>query len=874
MFGDLNLKFIDWTTETIKKPINIIQSISRDEKIASNLLLDFVNENLLIQTVTEYTRKGKSILDLVLTNDEDIIFSTKVESNNLDTDHDTVTNQIYLKTQHSEEKPPTEKKLIDNLNFNKAEWNKIRDELSEIKWSEVFNEEMSVSDMSEVLETQITTICAKHTPEKMEKNKVNNIPRNRLVLIRRRKRINGSINYLKYVKEKQPNTTEKISKLIKKRDEIESEIKQLIKEEILKKEIEAINKMKRNPKFFYQYVKKFSRTESNIGPLQDGRGNLQTDSETKANLLQNQYITVFSNPKNAKCNGEYRGKCNNEIKDIIISIKDIIDAIKEIPTYAAPGPDKIPAIVLRECADQLAEAILQIWRKSLDTGEIPEALKLQTIIPLFKKGSKSLPENYRPVSLTSHLIKLFERVLRRKLIKHIEENNLLSDNQHAFRAGRSCLSQLLQHMDSVLHALENKMNIDVVYLDFAKAFDEVDHYILMQKVKQFGIKGKLHTWLNNFLTNRYQQVIVNGTLSRKEKVISGVPQGTVLGPLLFLIYINDLESALKHSILRIFADDSKIVKEIVNEEDHNKLQEDLNISLKWALDNNMQLNQKKFQLMQYGKNEELKETYTTEDDEILQKEEEVKDLGVHLSEDLSWETQTTDAVKKGRKFMGWILRSFRSRSQEVIVPLYQTYVIPRLEYASVLWMPYQIKNIVKLDAIQRTITSKIEGLQNLNYHQRLHVLKLYSMQRRRERYVAIYMYKIVNEMVPNNLNLQFYNTSRQGIKCRQPKVQTTLTHLSTVRQSYFTSTGPAIFNLIPRKIKEVKSLELFKNHLDKFLMMFPDLPPTPGYTSVNKNTLLEWATGNYNFAEIKSMLTENGVYHQVKVSLSQREDLR
>ena len=133
--------------------------------------------------------------------------------------------------------------------------------------------------------------------------------------------------------------------------------------------------------------------------------------------------------------------------------------------------------MLRECADQLAEAILQIWRKSLDTGEIPEALKLQTIIPLFKKGSKSLPENYRPVSLTSHLIKLFERVLRRKLIKHIEENNLLSDNQHAFRAGRSCLSQLLQHMDSVLHALENKMNIDVVYLDFAKAFDEVDHYI-------------------------------------------------------------------------------------------------------------------------------------------------------------------------------------------------------------------------------------------------------------------------------------------------------------------------------------------------------------------------------------------------------------
>ena len=853
MLGDLNLKFIDWTTEEIRTPKEIKQIISSDERKQSDALLEFVNEHLLVQVVKENTRKGKSLIDIVLTNDEDIILDTRVKSTNLDTDHDMVECDMLLKTSKIETKEvEVEKRLLDTLNYAKAEWSPIREKLSKVSWNEELSADMDINAMYEKFEKTIYDASVDHTPERSTKPRSANIPRNRLILIRKRKRINSRINFVKYVKP--VKSKGELEKLEKKKHKIEEEIKELIQLEIEKKELYAISLMKKNPKFFYTYTKKFKKTESEIAPLQDEEGKLNVEPQKKANLLQAQYTKVFSNPQKANLKKEFTCKCNVEISDIDFTTKDVIDAIKEIPTHAAPGPDKIPAVVLKECAEQLSEAILKIWRKSVDDGDIPDILKLQTIVPIYKKGSKTLPENYRPVSLTSHLTKLFERILRRKLMKHIEDNRLLSDNQHAFRCGRSCLSQLLQHMDYVLQALENKFNIDVIYLDFAKAFDKVDHSILLKKLKSFGINGKLHEWIAKFLENRYQQVIVNGELSRKERVISGVPQGTVLGPLLFLIYINDLEEDMKNCLLRIFADDSKLVMKLKEQADHQKLQEDLDAGINWSEINNMQLNQKKFQLMHYGKNENLKQSYTT-GQERINSESNVKDLGIYLSDDLSCDQQILEAIKAGRKFMWWILRSFQSRTAETMLFLYQSYVLPKLEYSSLLWAPYKNKDIVKLESVQRTLTSKIQNLQQYNYHQRLRKLKLYSLQRRRERFAALYMFKIHAGLVPNNLQLQFYTTRRGERKCRQPKINTSgTTHLSTVRQHFFTSTGPQIFNTLPSKIKEAETLDSFKRQLDQYLKFIPDMPPTPGYPSFNNNTILEWATGSQNYADVINTL--------------------
>ena len=196
-----------------------------------------------------------------------------------------------------------------------------------------------------------------------------------------------------------------------------------------------------------------------------------------------------------------------------------------------------------------------IWQESIQRGYIAKQYKQQIITPVHKKSSKADPANYRPIALTSHIIKIFERIIRDQLVTYLEKHNLLCRCQHGFRKGRSCLTQLLLHIDIVLNNLLKNKDTDVIYLDYAKAFDKVDHQLLLQKLHAYGVRGKLLTWLNCYLANRQQTVVINGKHSYPANVISGVPQGTVLGPVLFILYLNDLQCCIKHSVISSFADD-------------------------------------------------------------------------------------------------------------------------------------------------------------------------------------------------------------------------------------------------------------------------------------------------------------------------------
>ncbi|XP_057316740.1 uncharacterized protein LOC130657750 [Hydractinia symbiolongicarpus] len=292
-----------------------------------------------------------------------------------------------------------------------------------------------------------------------------------------------------------------------------------------RKESRRINKVQ--SQIFPLLRKKVPKVKSTVGPLINENGNYISDSKKIADMQLTQYYRMFSTPK------QYTNKQNQ-------------------------SPSK-PS--LRNL----------IWTKSFEEGTIPDTLTSAIITPKHKSGSKTKAENYHQIALTSHIIKVFERVVRNQIVSFMEENNLFNSSQHGFRGGRSCLSQL-HHFDNILQILCNNPNADVVYLDFAKAFDKVDIDIALKKIENLGIKDKLLKRLKSFLKNRTQYVSVNGHHSGTTKVISGVPQGSVLGPLIFLILMGDINLSVKDASLPSFADDTRLTIKVSSESCIEKMQ--------------------------------------------------------------------------------------------------------------------------------------------------------------------------------------------------------------------------------------------------------------------------------------------------------------
>ena len=356
---------------------------------------------------------------------------------------------------------------------------------------------------------------------------------------------------------------------------------------------------------------------------------------------------------------------------------DIIAAIKDIGNNTAAGPNQFPALILKNCDKELSIPLCIFYRNSLDCGLIPKQLKNAKITPVYKGGSRSEAKNYRPIALTSHIIKVLEKLLVKDISSYLEENNKLNQDQYGFRTGRSCLAQLLAHHEKLLTALEHNKNMDVIYLDFAKAYDKVDHGILLNKVKDMGISGKIGVWLHCFLTDREQSVSVGGIVTQTSVVISGVPQGSVLGPLLFLIHITDINEHVKHSSVASFADDTRVLKKVLSKTEAAQLQADLSALYQWANENNMLFNNNKFEHLRYtqGANNTT-HVYVAQDGTNIDTKECVRDLGVTLTCDGSFTKHITNVTKKARSQAGWILRTFRTRDALPMLTHYKSLVLP------------------------------------------------------------------------------------------------------------------------------------------------------------------------------------------------------
>ena len=386
--------------------------------------------------------------------------------------------------------------------------------------------------------------------------------------------------------------------------------------------------------------------------------------------------------------------------DITITEEGVFKLLKNLDTSKAVGPDEITARMLKESAKEIAPVLTSLFQQSLDTGDLPDDWLLANVTALFKKGSRENPENYRPVSLTAIMCKLLEHILHSQISKHLDKHKILTSLQHGFRKGHSCVTQLIQVVSDWMEGIDNSQQIDAAILDFTKAFDCVPHERLKSKLHHYGVRNKVLKWISMFLTQRQQRVIINGETSKWHPVISGVPQGTVLGPLLFLIYINDIVEELQCSI-RLFADDCILYTTVSSIHDCNKLQKDLDTVCQWASKWQMTFNPSKCNFMSVGlKRSKLLHKYTMLGETLAQVHEHTY-LGVTISDDLTWKSHYRRIVNKANKVLGILQRNVYQCSSDTKGKAYKALVQPHLEYASAVTDPYQAKYIQMLDKVQR-----------------------------------------------------------------------------------------------------------------------------------------------------------------------------
>ena len=764
-----------------------------------------------------------SLLDLVITEDSQTQTKTSMKVNDpLDKSDHAVLNWSYLVSTNNEDESITEN-AIPKRNFKKADFNKMITLLDEIDWKKEFKEK-TVDECLEILHRTIEAITDKCIPWKNPSKWHNRPPwmsRSARKTIRKKrcawKRYIQSKNYqhyTEYVKQRQI-TSKRIRKA--KRDF----------EQKLAKEC------KQNPKCLFRYANFKNKTKSNVIRLKDQHGNITIKDEDNANILNTYFESVFTseddtselllNESSEILWGEkspepfpYKPKpINSPLCGTKITQDMIIEELNKLDANKTNTKDCISPKILKEVGLHLLEPLEQIFNLSLTSGKVPCLWKKATITALYKGEDRHDAQNYRPVSITSQLCRLMERMLKKQIVQHLEDNNLITDEQHGFMSGRSCLSNLLLNLEIITDCYDQGIPIDQVFLDLQKAFDKVPHQRLLYKVRKMGIEGTLYNWIVSFLESRYQRVAVNQAYSRWADVKSGIPQGSVLGPLLFIIYINDMPNGIS-SFCSIFADDTKISGKVDTINGALKLQSDLKTLEEWTNIWKLKFNAVKCKVMHFGaKNSH----YNYEmDGHVLKKVETEKDLGAIMSFDLKVEPNITHHIAKANTMIGLIKRTFTFIDKDMFLVLYKAYVRPHLEYCQQAFYPYHQKDINQLEGVQRRATKLVKALHDLPYEDRLKELSLYSLAQRRERGDMITVFKIIHGLIDIDMTKLFQFSEGSKTRGHNYKLKIPKPFKTDVRKYSFSQRIVLPWNNLTNSITSAKTVDIFKREYDKRML--------------------------------------------------------
>jgi len=785
LMGDFNYPDIDWSG----------RQCTSGASVESKLFLEAVEDSFLTQHVLCATRK-EAVLDLVLTDEEDMVSDMQSLGPFSSSDH----NWLSWNLEVGAQQPATSNTGIKKWDYKRADFAGFIKELTDTDWTSSL-EPLYTDEAWQMFRDKLMDCENRYIPQKTCKKTTKPIWMTHKAMKKVQRKHKAYATY------KQTDHPAYVAAAKAARREVRAAK--------LNFETKMASNVKTDKKSFFAYVRSKLKSKAKPGPLVNCNGEVINDLEGMSEEFNRYFSSVFTTEKLdhiPKCKSTFP-HAGSELQELEITDDMVLKSLEKLRSDKSPGADNISPRLLKEIGRAIVTPVRVIFQKSINSGVVPEDWRTANVCPIYKKGKRDATENYRPISLTSQLGKILESMIRDVMVHHLESFNLIRDSQHGFRGGRSCLTNLLVFLDTVSQAVDAGHSMDIIYLDFAKAFDKVPHQRLLEKVKSHGISGKLLTWIESWLSHRKQRVQLQGKASGWIYVTSGVPQGSVLGPLLFLIFINDLEEGIS-STTRVlkFADDSKMFGIVNNKSEHDIIQKDLDVLQTWADTWQMEFNVSKCKVMHLGYHN-MDYSYSMYG-QMLQSTDTEKDLGVLITSDLKSGEQCTAAYMKANKMLGLIKRTLVNRDRKTLLALYKAIVRPHLEYCCSAWAPHYAKDKELLEKVQHRFTRLFKDLRDMEYLQRLNCLGLWTLEERRNRSDLIEVFKMCrgHSAIPFE---SFFVLDTAG-RTRGHSLKISKQSCSKdIRKYFFSHKVVNRWNSLPDHIVQASSLNVFKNGLQK-----------------------------------------------------------
>lgn len=489
--------------------------------------------------------------------------------------------------------------------------------------------------------------------------------------------------------------------------------------------------VRKNVKLFWAFTK--NKKQTNTYPAQMSfENNTSSEPQTISTYFASHFRKTYMETSTESVALGNMANVNSDVIPNKFHVHDVECIISKLDENKNGGPDGLPNYFIKKVCRSISLPLVLLFDKSLEQGIFPQALKYAYISPVFKKGNKQQVENYRPVCLLNTIAIVFEKLILRRIEPVICDK--ISNKQHGFMPKKSTGTNLTEYTNYIACALDVGDSVNAIYTDFSKAFDSVDHGLLLDKLAGIGVGGAMLKFLASYISGRSLKVVFCGTRSQAFIPTTAVPQGSVLGPILFNAFINDLTGGFKCNFL-LYADDLKLFTRIRSQVDCQKLQSDVDTLYHWCEQNKIKLNIDKCNSMIFSSRAAISTFTYTINNVSLQQVDSVNDLGVIFDRKLNFHNHVDKMVNKSYKMLGFLTRIMKKfRNRDCFNLLYNTLVRPHLEYCSTVWNPHCQGTILKVERVQKKYTRHLNfklGFEYVEYGERLRQHRMLSLESRR-----------------------------------------------------------------------------------------------------------------------------------------------